>query len=60
MSLYSRAKRPLAPGDLVMHYDTGHLGFILEIEDDRDVSVFMLNKIRSLFRTSLTRIKDGF
>jgi len=60
MSLYENYRRPLAPGDLVMHYDTGHIGFVLEIEDNQGVSVFMLNKVRSLFRSSISRVKDGF
>lgn len=58
MSLYNNIRRPFAPGDLVMHYDTGHIGFILEVEDDQGVSVFMLNKVRSIFKTSLSRITD--
>ena len=60
MSLYENYRRPLVPGDLVMHYDTGHIGFVLEIEDNQGVSVFMLNKVRSLFRSSISRVKDGF
>lgn len=58
MGLFDNYRRPLAPGDLVMHADTGHLGFILKIEDDMGVSVFMLNKVRSLFRSSVSRVRD--
>lgn len=60
MSLYGNCRRPLSPGDLVMHYDTGYIGFILGVDDsDGSVSVFILNKVRQLFRSSLSRIKDG-
>lgn len=58
MGLYSNYRRPLAPGDLVIHPDSGHLGFVLGLEDNRGVSVFILNKVRSLFRESLSRVRD--
>lgn len=60
MGLYDDYRRPLGPGDLVMHYDTGHIGFIVDASSDVDtVSVFILNKVRQMFRGSFSRIKNG-
>ena len=58
MGLYDNHRRPLAPGDLVMHYDTGRIGFVLGLEDDASISVFILNKVRSMFKSSFSRIRD--
>jgi hypothetical protein len=58
MGLYDNYRRPLAPGDLVMHYDTGRIGFVLGLEDDASISVFILNKVRSMFKSSFSRIRD--
>jgi hypothetical protein len=58
MGLYDNYRRPLAPGDLVMHYDTGRIGFVLGLEDDACISVFILNKVRSMFKSSFSRIRD--
>jgi hypothetical protein len=58
MGLYDNYRRPLAPGDLVMHYDTGRIGFVLGLEDDVSISVFILNKVRSMFKSSFSRIRD--
>jgi hypothetical protein len=62
MSLYDSHKRSLAIGDLVMHYDSGRIGFILGFDenDDSAVSVFILNKARYMFKNSFSRVKDGF
>jgi hypothetical protein len=58
MGLYDNYRRPLAPGDLVMHYDTGRIGFVLSLEDDASISVFILSKVRSMFKSSFSRIRD--
>ena len=60
MGLYDNYRRPLAPGDLVMHCDTGCIGFVLglEVDDEAAVSVFILNKVRSMFKNSFTRVRD--
>lgn len=58
MGLYDNYRRPLAPGDLVMHCDTGRIGFVLGLEDDASISVFILNKVRSMFKSSFSRIRD--
>lgn len=62
MGLYDNHRRPFAPGDLVIHYDTGRIGFILHLEEDDNTaaSVFILNKVRTMFKNSFSRIKDGF
>jgi len=58
MRLYDNYRRPLAAGDLVMHTDSGFIGFVLGVEDDNGVTVFICNKVRSLFVTSVSRIRD--
>jgi hypothetical protein len=60
MGLYDNYRRPLAPGDLVMHYDTGRIGFVLgfDVDDDAAVSVFILNRVRSMFKSSFSRVRD--
>lgn len=60
MSLYDRHNRSLASGDLVLHYDSGRVGFVLGFDpkDNTTVSVFILNKVRCMFKNSFTRIRD--
>lgn len=59
MRLYDNHRRPLTPGDLVMHHDSGYIGFVLGVDkSDDSVSVFILNKVRQMFRNSFSRVKD--
>lgn len=63
MGLYDNYKRPLLPGDLVLHYDSGTIGVVLNPENPNDnegVSVFILNKVRFMFKNSFSRIRDVF
>lgn len=59
MGLYDVHRRPLIRGDLVLHYDSGYIGFVLDASESDSVTVFMLNKVREIFKGSISRIKDG-
>jgi hypothetical protein len=61
MMIENQFRRNLIAGDLVCHYDTGHIGVLLESEANdfhENVSVFMLQKVMRLSRAALYRISD--